>query len=79
MKLATVITNLSSELAYTVLMVMTWIMLLGWSAAVISACVLAFRNRKEDDETRARPRLIQSYPHRKFIDLPLLRVSVSKS
>ncbi|HEX3319505.1 MAG TPA: hypothetical protein VHR84_02275 [Terriglobales bacterium] len=50
MKLATVITNLSSELAYTVLMVMTWIMLLGWSAAVISACVLAFRNRKEDDE-----------------------------
>lgn len=49
MKLAAIIATFSSELVYTILMIMTWIMLLGWSAALISACVLAFRNRKEDD------------------------------
>ena len=68
MKLAAAISTLSSELVYTVLMVMTWIMLLGWSAAVISACVLAFRNRKEDDEDTStsslNPKLSASEVHR---------------
>ena len=68
MKLATVFTNLSSELVYTILIVITWIMLLGWSAAVISACVLAFRNRKEDDEdmntSSLHPKLSAAEVHR---------------
>ena len=68
MKLAAAISTLSSERVYTVLMVMTWIMLLGWSAAVISACVLAFRNRKEDDEDTStsslNPKLSASEVHR---------------
>ena len=50
MKLASIMANCSSELLYTTLMIMTWIMLLGWSAALISACILAFRNRTEGDD-----------------------------
>ena len=50
MKAATLLMTLSSELVYSFLMFVTWVVLLGWAAALISACTLAFRNRDEDDE-----------------------------
>lgn len=53
MKTATVLMSLSSEFFYTLLMFITWIVLLGWAAALISACTLIFRNRDSDEENEA--------------------------
>jgi hypothetical protein len=50
MKLATILVSLSSELFYTLLMFVTWVVLLGWAAALIGACTLAFRNRLDEEE-----------------------------
>ena len=53
MKAATLLVSLSSELLYTFLMIVTWVVLLGWAAALIGACTLAFRNRAEEDDENA--------------------------
>ena len=55
MKTATILVSLSSEFFYTLLMVVTWIVLLGWAAALISACTLIFRNRDSDEENEIAP------------------------
>ena len=55
MKAATLLISLSSELLYTCLMIVTWVVLLGWAAALIGACTLAFRNRAEEDDENAFP------------------------
>lgn len=43
MKMATTVISLSGEFFYACLMIMTWVVLLGWTAAVVSACALLFR------------------------------------
>ena len=55
MKTATILVSLSSEFFYTLLMFVTWIVLLGWAAALISACTLIFRNRDSDEDNRSSP------------------------
>lgn len=50
MKLATLLLSLPSEFVYTLLMFVTWVVLLGWGAALIGACTLIFRNRDGEDE-----------------------------
>ncbi len=53
MKTATVLVSLSSEFFYTLLTFVTWIVLLGWAAALIAACTLIFRNRDLDEANQA--------------------------
>jgi hypothetical protein len=49
MKVATLAMTLSSELLYTCLMIVTWVVLFGWATALIGACTLVFRNRDRDE------------------------------
>ena len=58
MKTATILVSLSSEFFYTLLMFVTWIVLLGWAAALISACTLIFRNRNSGEEDGIAPEAI---------------------
>lgn len=58
MKTATILVSLSSEFFYTLLMFVTWIVLLGWAAALISACTLIFRKRDSDEDNEIAPEAI---------------------
>jgi hypothetical protein len=58
MKTATILVSLSTEFFYTLLLFVTWIVLLGWAAALISACTLIFRNRDSDEENETTPEAI---------------------
>jgi hypothetical protein len=63
MKVATLVMTLSSELLDTCLMIVTWGVLLGWAAALIGACTLAFRHRDVDGDEDA-PRAVIPVPTR---------------